>query len=83
MVLADGANQVDLGSWEPPSEDEFFEQEWDENGQPIVSDEEWEDWEEENLDPVEKDTDVVLEGVNDDEWEEWEDDEEVWMTEQT
>lgn len=48
-MLTDSANQVDLGDWEPPSEDEFFEQEWDENGHPIVSDEEWEDWEEENF----------------------------------
>jgi len=83
LQLADSANAVDFGDWEPPSEDEFFVQEWDEDGHPIVSDEEWEDWEEENFEVVENADEVPEEGADeDDEWADWEDDEEIWMTEQ-
>lgn len=80
--------------WEPPSEDEFFTQEWDEQGHPIVSDEEWEDWEEDDYEIPEEESEVpevisfkeengkpTKPEEKDEDFETWEDDEDFWMQE--
>lgn len=79
IELTEGKTTIEStsGSWDPPSEDEYFEQEWDKNGQPIVSDEEWEDWEDSKYEIAENQEDVN--GGGTDTWNAWEDEEEEWM----